>query len=100
MPRARANPCCPKKDTKRTQWSKVLQKDTKRTHIVILHSAKDCFKSCRNGVKHWDTDTYIPTLYKEIASIVQGKGNSMLHQKGHKKDTKRTQKGHKKDINF
>ena len=82
-----------KKDTMVQGFTKGHKKDT------YCYIALQSFKSCRNGVKHWP-DTYIPTLYKEIASIVQGKGNSMLHQKGHKKDTKRTQKGHKKDINF
>ena len=124
MPRARANPCCPKKDTK---------KDTKRTQNFI---ALEGFKSGRNRLKHWpvchirsikqriasdaqgkgksiqaertqkghkkDTNELkyclvcnICSIHKRIAPNAQGKGKSMLSQKGHKKDTKRTQKGHR-----
>ena len=86
MPRARANQCCPKKDTERTQ--KGHKKDTN------FYIPLDGLNSSRNELKYCLVCN-ICSIHKRIAPNAQGKGKSMLSQKGHKKDTKRTQKGHR-----
>ena len=69
---------------KRTR--KGHKKDTK------FYITLDGFNSPRIELKYC-LGCNICSIHKRVAPNAQGKGKSMLPQKGHKKDTKRTQKG-------
>ena len=87
MPRARANQCCPKKDTKRTQ--KGQKKDTNFYYPGELQ------------IKQKWTETLACvsyTLYNTKDCLrCPGQGENQCCSK---KDMERTQKGHKKDTHF
>ena len=72
MPRARANACCPKKDTKRTN--------------IYIYIALKGFISCRNRLKHWIVCN-ICSIDQRVASNAKVRANPCCPQ--------RTQKGHK-----